>query len=90
MHDPEQQDLETIHQRTQPRSRVHLAVAVFFLAASLMNGENLLRKNELMPFGPRRDLAIAIIKPLAMASRLTYMNRIRRWLDQLAGQEMES
>ena len=87
MSDLEQHDHETMHRRTQPRGRVHLAVAVFFLAAGLMNGENLLHKNELMQYGRQRDLAMAITKPLAAASRLTYMNSVRRFFDHLAGRE---
>ncbi len=65
-----------------PRRRAHVAVAVFFVVGGLLNGENLLRRAELLEHGrPLRTACVAAARPLAALSRATRLDRPRRWVE---------
>jgi hypothetical protein len=65
-----------------PRGTVHRALAVFFVAGALLNGENLLRSAERMEHGrPMRSVWIAAARPVAAVSRSLGLGAPRRWIE---------
>jgi len=71
--------------------RVTKAVLVFFLMGTLLNGEHLLEQAQLMPYGSWRDICIAVVRPVAIASKATCASAPRHWLEEwparFAGEE---
>ena len=65
-----------------PRPRVHVIVAVFYVVATLLNGEALLREAELMKYGRVHDLCVALARPVAAITRTLYLGRPRAWLER--------
>ncbi|MBU4460487.1 MAG: hypothetical protein KJ579_07970 [Verrucomicrobia bacterium] len=64
------------------RGTVHRALAVFFVAGALLNGENLLRSAERMEHGrPIRSVWIAAARPIAAVSRTLGLGAPRRWIE---------
>lgn len=63
-------------------TRVHAALALFYLLALLLNGDGLLREAELMTFGKTRDICVAISQPLAYVSRVTHLGDLRTVLEK--------
>jgi hypothetical protein len=69
-----------------PRRNVHFMLAVFYVAAALLNGESLLRSAERMEHGRvLRMVCVAATRPLAAASRALRLDVPRRaieaWVD---------
>ncbi len=68
-----------------PRPAMHRALAVFFVAGALLNGENLLRTAERMEHGrPLREVCVAATRPLATVSRATGLGWLRRAIERWA------
>ena len=65
-----------------PCRQVHVIVAVFFVAATLLNGESLLREAELMKYGRMHDLCVALARPVAAVTRALHLGRPRAWVEQ--------
>ena len=74
----------------QSRARVHLAVAVFFTAAALLNGPALEREARLMKFGRARDWAIRLAAPLARLSQALYLDRPRQGIETWADRHLHT
>jgi hypothetical protein len=74
--------------RGWPRAKAHAAVAAFYLAVALLNGADLLRQAERLPFGRYREVCVALARPLAAASRATRLDRPRAALEAWAGRTL--
>lgn len=59
-----------------------VALFSFYVFAGLLNGTALQRDIELMPYGKKRDICVALIKPVAWLSRQTHLGDARTWLEQ--------
>ena len=59
-----------------------LAVLYFYVLAGLLNGEANLHEAELLRYGTKRDVCVAILKPAAWLSRVTYLSTWRTWLEK--------
>ena len=70
--------------------RVHRALALFYVLLALFNGTSLLRQAELMRYGGRRDVCVALARPLAALSHATGLDRPRMWVERLTGNEDEA
>ena len=66
----------------QSVGRTAVTVALFFAFAALFNGEALLRDVELMPYGTKRDVCIAVFKPMAWLSRVTHFSVLRAQIEK--------
>ncbi|MCX6997541.1 MAG: hypothetical protein NTV49_10755 [Kiritimatiellaeota bacterium] len=62
--------------------RTAAAVLCFYVFAGLLNGEALRHDVELMPYGGRRDVCVALVKPMAWLSRVTYLGSFRSWIEK--------
>lgn len=65
-----------------PRARVHATLAIFYVVATLLNGEALLREAELMKYGRTRDVCVALARPVATVTRTLYLGRPRAALER--------
>lgn len=65
-----------------PRARVHVALAIFYVVATLLSGEALLREAELMKYGRTRDVCVALARPVAAVTRALHMGRPRAALER--------
>ena len=62
--------------------RVLRAVLVFYAAATLLNGEALLREAELMRYGRMQELCVTLARPLASVNLATRQPEARAALEQ--------
>ncbi|MBI2438797.1 MAG: hypothetical protein HYV36_08315 [Lentisphaerae bacterium] len=60
-----------------------IGVAVFYVMAGLLNGENILQQARLMEYGRARTVCVALAKPLAALSKATGFNQPGIWLQRL-------
>jgi len=65
-----------------PLREVIIAVAVFYILATLLNAETLLKNARLKEYGRSRDVCIAVIEPVARFSRLIHFNAPRQWIER--------
>ena len=68
--------------------RTVIALFSFYVFAGLFNGVALQRDIELMPFGTKRDVCLALIKPVAWLSQRTHCGAARTWLEQRFHKEL--
>ena len=66
------------------RRKAHGTLLAFYVFAAVLNGEALLREAELLPYGPGRDLAIRLARPLAWSARITQLGRLRTGAESMA------
>ena len=59
-----------------------LAVVCFYVFAGVLNGEANLHEAELLRYGTKRDVCVALLKPAAWLSRVTYLSTLRNWLEK--------
>ncbi len=62
-----------------------LAVFIFYFAALFLNAQALQQSMELMRYGPRRTVAVAVIRPFAVVSRQLGLGKPRQFLEQTLG-----
>lgn len=74
--------------RGWPRAKAHVAVAAFYLVVALLNGADVLRQAERLPFGRYREVCVALARPLAAVSRATRLDRPRAALERWAGRAL--
>ncbi|MEX2607000.1 MAG: hypothetical protein WD708_06610 [Kiritimatiellia bacterium] len=70
-------------QAGRPLSSVYIAVAVFYVAAALMNGRFLHEEASKREFGKVRDIWVAATRPLADISTRLHLDAIRGGAEQL-------
>lgn len=72
-----------------PRPAVHMAIVIFYVIGGLLNGGSLLRTAEGMEYGSRRrEVCVALARPVAAAARVTGLDRSRRWIESMADRWM--
>lgn len=72
------------HQQAgRPLSSVFIAVAVFYVAAAVMNGRFLHEEASKREFGKVRDVWVAVTRPLANLSTRLHLDTIRGSAEQL-------
>ena len=62
--------------------RTAIALFSFYVFAGLLNGAALRRDLELLPYGTKRDVCLALIRPVAWLSQQTGACQARAWLDR--------
>ena len=67
--------------------RTAVAVLCFYVCAGLLNGEAIRRDLELMPYGNKRDVCLALVQPLAWLSRVSHVGDFRIWLESALHKE---
>lgn len=70
-------------QAGRPLSAVFVAVAVFYMAAALMNGRFLHEEASKREFGTVRDIWVAATRPLSELSTRLHLDAIRGGAEQL-------
>ena len=73
--------------RPLPAGKVLLAAAVGVALATLLTAANLERTAKSLPYGPRRTVAVALAQPVAVLSRLTFLDRPARGVSALLGRK---
>ncbi len=71
----------------QSIKRTAVALFCFYLFAGLFNGVALQKDIELMPYGAKRDLCLALIRPVAWLSEQTHAADLRAGLERLIHKE---
>ena len=66
-----------------PIKKVGAAVAVFYVAALLLNAEGLLRNAERMTYGRQREVCVAITRPVATLAGGLGVTRLRSGIERL-------
>ena len=74
---------EAIRVRGTVLKKVHYAIAIFYLAALLMNARGLYSNAKLMRYGMYRDICISLIKPIAEAPVISWFSAPREKLEEL-------
>jgi|GEM_PF-2817045 hypothetical protein len=64
-----------------PPQHVTRALLIFYAAALLFNATSLHEQARLMPYGPWRDVCVAISKPFAYVSTWTGLSKPREWIE---------
>lgn len=67
--------------------RTAIAVFSFYVFAGLLNGVALQKDIELMPYGTKRDVCLALIRPVAWLSQRTHVADLRAGLEQFIHKE---
>jgi hypothetical protein len=65
--------------------RVSFCLDVFFVLMLLLNGGAMLKSAEQLEFGRTRDFWVAVLRPVAMISRLTGFDHIRSGAEETLG-----
>ena len=71
----------------QSIKRTAVAVFCFYIFAGLFNGAALQKDIELMPFGTKRDICLALIRPVAWLIQQTHAADLRAGLESLIHKE---
>jgi hypothetical protein len=66
-----------------PMRKVGAAVAVFYVAALLLNAEGLLRNAERLAYGPLRQHCIALSAPVAGLARRLGVTKLRSGIERV-------
>lgn len=74
---------EAIKKRGTPLKKVHAALAIFYLAALLLNAGSLYENAKLMRYGRLRDVCVGLIKPIAEAPLISWFSIPREKLEEL-------
>lgn len=72
-----------------PMRKVGAAVAVFYVAALLLNAEGLRRNAQRMPYGRQRAFCVAITTPVAALSRRLGMTKLRSGIERMMAKTMK-
>lgn len=88
---PAEQRVDIGERRTQAGcgvspSSVKLAVAVFFVAAMLLNGRHIYSEATRRPYGFWWDVWVHAAKPLDYISSVTQLSAPRTWIENKFGQ----
>lgn len=73
----------------QSVKRTAVALFCFYIFAGLFNGVALQKDIELMPYGTKRDVCLALIRPIAWLSQQTHAADLRTGLERLIHKEQK-
>lgn len=76
-------------QRRLSATRMLLVGLLALALGALLNADQLVREADAKPFGRKRDISLAIWEPVQSVSETLYLNRPRRWIDDLRGRYPE-
>lgn len=73
--------------RRVPAGQAIVTMVVALLLAALVDADGLVEVAERQPFGPSRDVALALARPLQRIADVTRLNRPARWLTDATSED---
>ena len=77
------EDERQMNPELSPTRKVVGAVAVFYVAALLLNAEGLLRNAQRLPYGPFRQQCLKLIEPVAGVAKAVGATQLRTGIERM-------